>query len=134
MSDSCDTLANRALQLWIATGNIDDYFRRLGGAGRYPSYRDWHAPALMVLAVDQLLSDEKRSYERSVVDMISPRMWFETDNRPQEAMALVTKINPSREDLNPLINETSEAIFRKLSLDEQDGWNRFLTLRDQREI
>lgn len=46
---------------------------------------------MIVLAVEQLLFDEKRSYEQSVVDMISPRMWFETDNRPQEAMVLVTK-------------------------------------------
>ena len=66
--------------------------------------------------------------------MISPRMWFETDNRPQEAMVLVTKINPSGEDVNAFINETTEAISRKLSLDEEDGWNRFMTLRDQRKI
>lgn len=32
MSDSCDTSLNKALQLWIATGNLDDYFQRLGGA------------------------------------------------------------------------------------------------------
>jgi hypothetical protein len=104
------------------------------GAGCYPGYRDWHVPALIVLAVEQLLFDEKRSYKQSVVDMISPRMWFETDNRPQEAMVLVTKINPSGEDVNAFINETTEAISRKLSLDEEDGWNRFMTLRDQRKI
>jgi hypothetical protein len=27
----------------------DDYFRRLGGAGRYDSYRDWHALALAIV-------------------------------------------------------------------------------------
>lgn len=134
MSDSCDTSANKALELWTATGHIDDYFRRLGGAGQYPGYKNWHAPALMIIAVDQLLSEAKMDYEHSVVDMISPRMWFETDNRPHEAMILVTKINPSREDVSAFINETTGAISRKLSVDEQDGWNRFLTLREQRKV
>jgi hypothetical protein len=92
------------------TGRVDDYFWRLGGAGRYPGKRDWHAPALILVAIDQILSDEMMGYERDVSDLIIPRMWFVTENRLHEAIILVTKINPSSEDVDAFIKVTTVAI------------------------
>jgi hypothetical protein len=133
MPNPSNTSKKNALRLFTATGDIDDYFRRLGGAGRYSGYRDWHSPALIIIAIDQILSHEILDYERDVTDLISPRMWFKTDDIPHEAMGLVTKINPSHEEVDAFINEITEAISRKFGVDEQEGWNKFLLLRDQRK-
>jgi hypothetical protein len=72
LNDPCKTSKNKALELWITTGRVDDYFWRLGGAGRYPGKRDWHAPALILVAIDQILFDEMIGYERDVTDLIRP--------------------------------------------------------------
>ena len=47
--------------LWQIAASIDDYFRRLGGSGCYPGYRNWHVPAFIVLKTFEDIKGENFS-------------------------------------------------------------------------
>ena len=48
---------------WITSMYISDYFSRLGGAGRYPGYEDWHSYAFASL----LALGVKVDYDNDVI-------------------------------------------------------------------
>lgn len=58
--------------LWTITGSIDDYFRRLGGSGRYPGYMNWHVPAFILLTIYD--NDKSNDISRLVCTLISSRI------------------------------------------------------------
>ena len=120
----------RRSRLWYATADIDDYFRRLGGSGCYSGYWDWHVPALMTLALDHHVSHQnqadQRHFEYAIKNLISHRMWEETDGLPQRALALVAKHDPTPDDIEWFTHQVTERYPMAYGRHEKDDWKRFL--------
>lgn len=126
----------RRARLWYATVDIDDYFRRLGGSGCYPGYCDWHVPALMTLALDHHVSHQnqadQRHFEYAIKNLISHRMWEETDGLPKRAVELVIKLEPKPEDTEWFIDHVTDRYPMAYSSHEKEGWAEFLKQRESR--
>jgi hypothetical protein len=127
----------RRVRLWYATADIDDYFRRLGGSGCYPGYCDWHVPALVTLVLDHYMCHQshldQRRFEYAVKDLISYRMWEQTDGLPKRAVELMTKLEPKPEDTDWFINHVTERYPMAYSSKEKEGWADFLEQRRRRQ-
>jgi hypothetical protein len=68
--------------LWKITGEVDDYFRRLGGAGCYLGFADWHVPALVLLLLSGVDPGTKEFLQSEESSLIDPTLWRSTDNLP----------------------------------------------------
>jgi len=77
-SDFCDERL-----LWRLTNQISDYFRHMGGAGRYAGFSEWHPDALLLLLISGVDPSEKGFLDRPESFLISPRIWRETDGLPE---------------------------------------------------
>lgn len=114
---------------------IDEYFRLLGGSGCYPSFCDWHVPALLILTLDYQSSDHSQAgqlcFEYCVRRLISERMWEQTDGLPQRAVELVSKLEPRPRDTEWLIAEANDRYPMTYSAHEKAGWDAFLKQREK---
>ena len=63
---------NKLIDLYI--NDAEDYFRKMGGQGRYEGYSDWHPSALILCLLFQLSVDMN----------IHPAMLNKTDNLPSK--------------------------------------------------
>lgn len=127
----------RRARLWYATAEVDDYFRRLGGSGCYQGYCDWHVPALMTLTLDNHVNHQnqadKRRFEHAIKDLISHRMWEQTDSLYHRALELVAKLEPRLEDTEWFIDRVTERYPMAYSSYEKEGWADFLEQRRRRQ-
>ena len=63
---------NKLIDLYI--NDAEDYFRKMGGQGRYEGYSDWHPSALILCLLFQLSVDMN----------VHPAMLNKTDNLPSK--------------------------------------------------
>ena len=60
--------------LWRLISQISDYFRQMGGAGRYAGFSEWHPNALFLLLISGVNPSEKGFLDRPESFLISPRI------------------------------------------------------------
>ena len=117
-------------KLWQVTAEVDDYFRRLGGSGCYPGYCDWHVPALVLLAIDQLVMTDEKQYEFAVRNLISHSMWEKTGGLPTRAINLINVGEFTSDSMAWYVDYVSARYPMKYSSREKDGWKNFLHDRE----
>lgn len=119
----------RRSNLWYSTGYIDEYFRLLGGSGCYVGYCDCHVPALLTLAMDELVGNLPISYEQAVNHLICSQMWTQTDGLPEKALERVKKYQPTPEDIDWFTTRVTECYPMSYSRNEKKEWQWFLERR-----
>ena len=89
MTLRCDM--NKLINLYI--NDVEDYFRRMGGQGRYEGFSDWHPSALILCLLLQLNVDMN----------IHPAMLNRTDNLPSKIKNKLDQVKIDRRTFNEFI-------------------------------
>lgn len=119
-------------QLWMVTADADDYFNRMGGAGRYSGFAEWHVPGLVLILVSgvnpcaQDFLGTPDSYE------ISPRIWRETDGLPERLAEKLFQYNYSPEVFELYLKKVSRTVADVSTAGEILAWAKFLVDNESR--
>ena len=82
---------NKLIDLYI--NDAEDYFRRMGGQGRYEGYSDWHPSALILCLLLQLSVDMN----------IHPAMLNKTDHLPSKIKKKLDQVKIDKKTFNEFI-------------------------------
>jgi hypothetical protein len=82
---------NKLIDLYI--NDAEDYFRRMGGQGRYEGFSDWHPSALILCLLLQLNVDMN----------IHPAMLNRTDNLPSHIKKKLDQVEIDKKTFNEFI-------------------------------
>lgn len=82
---------NKLINLYI--NDVEDYFRRMGGQGRYESYRDWHPSALILCLLLELSVDMN----------IHPAMLTQTDSLALKIKKKLDQLEINKKTFNEFI-------------------------------
>lgn len=119
-------------KLWMVTSDADDYFSRMGGAGRYSGFAEWHVPGLVLMLVSgvnpglQDFLDTPDSYE------ISPRIWRETDGLPGRLAAGLHGQVCRPRVFESYLKKMAERVAQISSASDLFAWSRFLVRNEAR--
>lgn len=113
-------------RLWFVTGEIDDYFRRLGCAGYQPGYQNWHVAALLLLAITHRNDTYRHHFETSVRGLISDWMWEQTNGLPARVIALIGSMTVTDRDLAHYTADIATRRSFRYGSNEREGWTIFL--------
>lgn len=105
----------------------NDYFGRMGGAGRYSSYMDWH-PAGLVLMIAIGVKPPKSnefSVEHDGSLYLPSEIWRQTDSMPQQVYDKIKEARIERSEFDDFIHYISEGLT-KLHPNELKGFKSFL--------
>lgn len=101
--------------LYIYSEHIEDYFRRLGGQGRYDGYREFH-PSVMMLC---LLLD------LNIPLYTHPSMLNETNRLPVEVKKKLDKLEIDRKSFEDFIH-TVKSYLSKIRGDDLKRFEMFI--------
>jgi hypothetical protein len=105
----------------------NDYFRRMGGAGRYQQFMDWHPAGLVLMIATGLTPPDSHDFSE-VHDgslYLPSEIWRQTDNMPQQVYAKFKDIKIDRSEFDEFIYYISGGL-KKLHPNELSGFNSFL--------
>jgi hypothetical protein len=115
---------NKLIQLYI--NDVEDYFRRMGGQGRYEGFRDWHPSALILCLILGLTVDTN----------IHPAMLSRTDNLVLKTRNKLDQLAIDKKTFNEfiifvksyLVKLNSNDLFRFESFieDHKTDYNKFI--------
>ena len=106
--------------LWKCLAECQDYFARLGGSGRYESYREWHSPCLVLMVLlETQNSNEFIRRKRMELDL-PEQLWEKTDGLPVKIKALLKDEVVTQEALSEFIDQVKEKM--KIEVRERFGW------------
>lgn len=118
---------NRDLdQLWMLTGEADEYFRKLGGSGRYPGFAEWHVPALILLLLSGVDPRQGGFLESQDSHEISARLWRETDGLPRSLAVKLDGVVIAQETFEQYLKRSFTHLSRVSTAGELLEWSRFL--------
>ena len=69
-----EPLMNPLFNIYVNT--VEDYFRRLGGSGRFTGYKDWYSPSLVLMELIEvnIPGDVFKKIKYDVSSVTSPSM------------------------------------------------------------
>ncbi len=106
--------------LWRCLDECQDYFARLGGSGRYNSYREWHSPCLVLMTLLEI-NTSKDFIQRKIYELDLPeQLWEKTDGLPMKIKTLLSGELVTQEMLSEFINQVKEKM--KIEVRERFGW------------
>lgn len=105
----------------------NDYFGRMGGAGRYRGFMNWHPAGLvLMIATGVTPLDSNNFSEKHYSSFYLPsEIWRQTDNMPHQVYAKIKDVRIERSDFDDFIHYISEGLT-KLHPNELEGFNSFL--------
>ena len=106
--------------LWKCLDECQDYFARLGGSGRYESYREWHSPCLVLMVLLESHNSEKFIRRKRVELDLPEQLWEKTDGLPAKIKTLLKDELVTREMLAEFIDQVKEKM--KIQVREHFGW------------
>ena len=112
--------------VWRASAEADEYFRLLGGSGRYIGYRNWHVPALLILLLTGCDPNKPDFLFTEDSHLIDPDLWIKTDGLPQK---ISSKLNGHQFDpqlFDEYLIFATSYICRLKDTKELMGWAEFL--------
>ena len=109
--------------LWKCLGECQDYFARLGGSGRYESYREWHSPCLVLMSFLESHNSEEYIRRKRVELDLPEQLWEKTDGLPAKIKTLLKDELVTREMLAEFIGQVKEKM--KIQVREHFGWVSF---------
>lgn len=113
--------------LWRLTAETDEYFRLMGGAGRYAGYRNWHVPALIILLLTGCDPNEPDFLHTEESFQIAPDLWRKADGLPQKLSLKIEGLEFNPELFDQFIHSSTNYICRLNNTREILGWAEFLT-------
>ncbi len=105
----------------------NDYFGRMGGAGRYGKFMDWHPVGLVLMIATGVTPPDSNDFSQ-VHDgslYLPSEIWRKTDNMPQQVYEKFKDVRIDRSEFDEFIHYISEGL-KKLHPNELSGFNSFL--------
>jgi hypothetical protein len=112
--------------LWTLLADIDEYFHLMGGAGCYPGFSNWHAPALLLLLLVGVNPTREDFFSSPDSYALSPRMWRETDELPVKIFRRLDGFKLSPMQFEWYLKLQTERVAQKLGAREILEWSNFL--------
>lgn len=113
-------------QLWMLTGEADEYFRKLGGSGRYSGFAEWHVPALILLLLSGVDPSQDGFFDSQDSYEISARLWRETDGLPRSLAIKLDGVVIDQETFEQYLKRSFMHLSSVSTADELLEWSRFL--------
>jgi hypothetical protein len=105
----------------------NDYFGRMGGAGRYARFMDWHPAGLVLMIATGVKPPDSNDFSQ-VHDgsiYLPSEIWRQTDSMPHQVYEKIKAIMINRREFDDFVHYISEGLT-KLHPNELKGFNSFL--------
>jgi hypothetical protein len=119
-------------KLWMVTADADDYFCRMGGAGRYSGFSAWHVPGLVLMLLSGVNPSARDFLNTQDSYEISPRIWRETDGLPGRLAAELNGRVCSPEVFESYLKKMVERVAEISSSSDLFDWSKFLVRNEDR--
>ena len=91
---------------WVAVSDVSDYFRKLGGSGRYNSYTEWHSFAFAAVVAAGISIDGDSEMLEDIIRRTTLSL-----GRIFEINELIKYAKPNIEELNCSLDDVSDFVF-----------------------
>lgn len=123
----------QAAKLWKISAEINDYFAKLGGSGRYSGFYEWHGPALLLLLVSGVDPTRKDFLQSEESYLIHPRLWRETESLVEETNRRLIDLKMSPAVFDDYLNSVTKRLCELNSETSQLlGWMKFIAENSDR--
>ncbi|WP_216178507.1 hypothetical protein [Polynucleobacter sp. 80A-SIGWE] len=112
--------------LWKCLDEAQDYFARLGGSGRYSSFKEWHPFALVLLTVLELKEPSVIIQRIKIEQSLPDQLWEKTDGLPALIKRKMTDQVVTKEMVEEFISKTTGYLSKLPSPKELSQWLSFL--------
>jgi len=105
----------------------NDYFGRMGGAGRYARFMDWHSAGLVLMIATGVKPPDSNAFSQ-VHDgstYLPSEIWRQTDSMPKQVYEKTKAVKIDRSEFDDFVHYISEGL-KKLHPNELEGFNSFL--------
>ena len=110
----------------IYVNTAEDYFRRLGGSGRFTGYKDWYSPCLVLMELIEINIPgdvfKKIKYENDISD----RLWTNTDDLASNIKHKLENVGLDKEMIESYVAEVSKILSSNLDSRELANWRLFV--------
>ena len=110
----------------IYVNTAEDYFRRLGGSGRFTGYKDWYSPCLVLMELIEINIPgdvfKKIKYENDISD----RLWTDTDDLASNIKHKLENGGLDKEMIESYVAEVSKILSSNLDSRELANWRLFV--------
>ena len=117
-------LMNPLFNIYVNTA--EDYFRRLGGSGRFTGYKDWYSPCLVLMELIEINIPgdvfKKIKYENDISD----RLWTDTDDLASKVKHKLKNVGLDKEMVESYVAEVSKILSSNRDPLELENWRRFV--------
>jgi hypothetical protein len=111
----------------VFTNYANDYFGRMGGAGRYGRFMDWHPAGLVLMIATGVQppnsADFSQVHDGSIY--LPSEIWRQTDGMPNQVHDKIKDVRIERSEFDDFVHYISEGLT-KLHPNELIGFNSFL--------
>ncbi len=111
----------------VFTNYANDYFGRMGGAGRYRRFMNWHPAGLVLMIATGVTPPDSNDFSQVHDDSfyLPSEIWRQTDNMPHQVYEKLKDVRTDRSNFDDFIQYISEGL-KKLHPNELEGFNSFL--------
>ena len=105
----------------------NDYFGRMGGAGRYGRFMDWHPAGLVLMIATGVKPPDSADFSQ-VHDgsmYLPSEIWRQTDSMPKQVYEKIKAVRIDRSQFDDFVHYIAEGLT-KLHPNEIKGFNAFL--------
>lgn len=105
----------------------NDYFGRMGGAGRYGRFMNWHPAGLVLMTATGVTPPDSNDFSQ-VHDgslYLPSEIWRQTHNMPHQVYEKIKDVRIQQSDFDDFIQFISEGL-KQLHPNELEGFNSFL--------
>lgn len=112
--------------VWPIAADVENHFRLMGGAARYPGFAEWHPHALLLLLISGVDPTSENFLGSAESFLVSPRMWRETDGLPAKIWGRVAGGVCSPRAFEVYLQRVSKHVVATSGAREIISWSRFL--------
>ena len=111
-------------QLFRISYDVEDYFRRLGGSGRYSGYEDWHSYAFIILLSKNFYPSEEHRYDHQLQDFVFrsrlDKMFYD-EQRVKEVKSALENVAGLEREIDLFLHDVEEFFERPLLVQNPRG-------------
>ena len=110
----------------IYVNTAEDYFRRLGGSGRFTGYKDWYSPCLVLMELIEVNIPGDVFRRIKYENDISDRLWTDTDDLASNIKHKLENVGLDKEMIESYVAEVSKILSSNLDSRELSNWRLFV--------
>ena len=110
----------------IYVNTAEDYFRRLGGSGRFTGYKDWYSPCLVLMELIEINIPGDVIKKIKFENDISDRLWTDTDDLASNIKHKLENVGLDKEMIESYVAEVSKILSSNLDSRELANWRLFV--------